>query len=83
MTMHIHVDSISKWTKDTKRRFEPREFQYGHWHPCCFEGREFVCKFNGKMLEEPVNANSAVSSISWSTDKQGLIIGESLGKIEF
>jgi len=67
-----------------KFRIKPREFIKGHWYPCLFEGREFICYYTGEFLKEPINSNHRVSSIIWDCPSTyGMIVGKSLGKIEF
>ena len=67
-----------------KFRIKPREFTKGHWYPCMFEGRKFICLYNGKVFAEPINHSSRVSSITWDyIITKGLVVGKSLGEIKF
>ena len=65
-------------------RAKPREFIKGHWYPCYYEGREFICKFDGSKLVEPINKGYQATSITWNGDScYGLKVGKSLGAIKF
>ena len=83
--VECHVESVIKdTTGEIKFRIKPREFIKGHWYPCYYEGREFVCKFDGETLIEPINKGYQAILVAWDAYSCcGLKVGKSLGEIKF
>ena len=81
---HYEDCVVPAWSTELEYRIKPREFIKGCWYPCCYEGREFICKFDGSELIEPINKGYQATSITWNGDScYGLKIGKSLGEIKF
>ena len=83
--VYVEAHNVIADTKGLyKFRIKPREFIKGHWYPCYYEGREFVCKFDGETLIEPINKGYQAILVAWDAYSCcGLKVGKSLGEIKF